>query len=215
MPPASDLAVAACQVAPTKGQATRQRILETAAAEFHRLSFHAVTLDALAEAARVNKASVYQYFKNKEDLAMECLRYYHGMAKEVIFDASFAASEQPIKRLEGIFKRVHQIHEKKIAQHGCTPGCPFVNLANELATQNEPLRSLVAEVFADLARYHTSIFLAARRAGLTALKTSGKRVGAQVQMVLNGAMTNAKVNNRADDILVGLDIAKRTMGLSA
>jgi AcrR family transcriptional regulator len=47
---------------------TRRRLLEAAAAEFAERGIAGARIDRIAAAARANKALIYQYFGNKEDL---------------------------------------------------------------------------------------------------------------------------------------------------
>ncbi len=55
--------------APTsKGEATRQRILEAATAEFARHGIAGARVDRIAAAARTNKAQLYAYFGSKDAL---------------------------------------------------------------------------------------------------------------------------------------------------
>lgn len=49
-------------------EATRQRILEAAVAEFAQFGLAGARVDRIAEAAKSNKQLIYQYFVNKEQL---------------------------------------------------------------------------------------------------------------------------------------------------
>lgn len=49
-------------------EAKRLQIVEAAAAQFARMGYDATAMDDVAEAAGVSKGSLYDYFKNKEDL---------------------------------------------------------------------------------------------------------------------------------------------------
>jgi AcrR family transcriptional regulator len=53
---------------------TRRRILEAARRLFASGGYDAVSITALAEAARVNRAVLYYYFKNKRDLYRESIK---------------------------------------------------------------------------------------------------------------------------------------------
>lgn len=197
----------------TKGELTKQRILETAAQMFWKSSYHSVRIDKIVEQAQVNKASFYQYFKNKEQAAFDGIELMHQRTKEKIFDTSFAKSKDPVKRLEGIFKGIYQIHKSIKSDDGCTPGCPFLNMGNELATDNEKIRKRVEAIFSDFHGYHQKIFEAALALNLTQVQTKPENIARQVQGILNGAMASAKIRNRPQEILEALDTAKTVMGL--
>ncbi|QLL10116.1 TetR/AcrR family transcriptional regulator [Mycobacterium vicinigordonae] len=51
-----------------RGLCTREQILASAAKAFLRNGFHSTSLDMIAKAANVSRATVYQYFANKEDI---------------------------------------------------------------------------------------------------------------------------------------------------
>ncbi|WP_134766629.1 TetR family transcriptional regulator [Nocardioides sp. 1609] len=63
-----------------KGEATRQRIMEAATAEFAQHGIAGARVDRVAAAARTNKAQLYSYFGSKDQL----------------FDTVFAASMQHV-----------------------------------------------------------------------------------------------------------------------
>src|SRR5450755_2183888 len=52
----------------------RERILAAARELFYRRGIHAVGVDAIAEAARTNKMTLYRHFASKDLLIAACLR---------------------------------------------------------------------------------------------------------------------------------------------
>jgi AcrR family transcriptional regulator len=65
-------------IAPTpKGEATRQRILDAATAEFAQYGIAGARVDRIAELARTNKAQIYAYFGSKDGLFDEL--FFGGM----------------------------------------------------------------------------------------------------------------------------------------
>jgi AcrR family transcriptional regulator len=55
----------------SRGQETRERILEVALREFAERGYSAVTIEEIAEAAGVTKGAVYYWFTDKDDLGRE------------------------------------------------------------------------------------------------------------------------------------------------
>ena len=53
---------------PRDADATRTRILEAASSEFGALGIAGARIDRIAEKAGANKAMIYRYFGNKDDL---------------------------------------------------------------------------------------------------------------------------------------------------
>lgn len=197
----------------SKGQLTKQRILETAAQLFWKSSYHNVRVDKIVELAEVNKASFYQYFKNKEHAALACVEYMFSLTKEYIFEGSFAQEQDPIKRLEEIYRRIYVAHKELRDNEEHIPGCPFMNMGGELATDSELIRQKVEQVLEQFYRYQQRIYEDALAQGLTTQHWEPELIGRQLQGVLNGALSSAKIRNRPDDILDALVTAKALIGV--
>ena len=57
----------------TKGEKTRERLLEVSLKLFHRRAFHRVSLPEIAREVGISHPSLYEYFKDKEELLAECI----------------------------------------------------------------------------------------------------------------------------------------------
>ncbi|OUS26958.1 hypothetical protein A9Q99_17250 [Gammaproteobacteria bacterium 45_16_T64] len=197
----------------TKGELTKQRILEAAAQMFWKSSYHNVRVDKIVELAEVNKASFYQYFKNKEHAALECVDYMFSLTREHIFEGSFAQEQDPIKRLEEIYHRIYMAHKELKDNEEQIPGCPFMNMGSELATDSEIIRQKVEQVLGEFYVYQQRIYEDAKAKGLTTMDWEPELVGRQLQGILNGAMSSAKIRNRPEDITDALVTAKTIIGV--
>ncbi len=199
----------------SKGEQTKQRILETAAIMFWKSSYHKVRVDKIVELAEVNKASFYQYFKNKEYAAFESMGYMHKLTIDTIFEAAFQAEIDPVKRLEHIFNNIYQLHKKQLEGEGSCPGCPFVNMGNEMAVDSEMLRKKIESIFSDFYSYHKRICQDAMKLGLSKINMDSEVISRQLQGVLNGAMVSSKIRNCPEDILDALITAKSILKLKS
>ena len=197
----------------TKGEITKKHILETTAFMFWKSSFNKVRIDKIVATAKVNKASFYQYFKNKEEAALESLTYMHKLTKELVFDSSFSNEQHPVKRLEGIFERIYQIHKEQKEKDGKCYGCPFINMANEMSSENEFIRVTTENIFTDFYGYHKSIYQDAKNQNLTKVNLDSELMARQIQGILNGGMISSKVRNCPEDIIDALDTAKIRLGV--
>lgn len=184
---------------------------------FWQGSYYSVRVDKLVEQAGVNKASFYQYFKTKEQAALEAVEYLYQRTKSNFFEASFKNNNSPIERLEAIFGGIYALHNGLKQEQDRTPGCPFVNIGNEMATVNEAIRKKIAAVFADFETYHQRIYDDALELDLVEPSAPDERLamGAQIQSILNGGMINAKINNDPAQILLALKSAKQVMKVKA
>lgn len=55
---------------------TRERIIEHAAGQFLSNGIRNITMDELAEQLGMSKRTIYELFKDKKELVMECMKYF-------------------------------------------------------------------------------------------------------------------------------------------
>jgi AcrR family transcriptional regulator len=118
----------------------RDRILAAAGDLFYRHGIRAVGVDAIAEAARTNKMTLYRHFASKDELVAEYLR-------------------QSAKAADSCWARFAQAHPgdaraqlrtwlEEMAAHVASNderGCPLVNAAVELPEKGHPARRVIEE----------------------------------------------------------------------
>lgn len=127
----------------------RERILRAGALLFLTRSYHAVGVDELCAAADVRKGSFYHYFPAKTDLAKAVIDLHAGELWARLEDDDSAS---PAKRLHAAADAIGMIQTGFEARFGRAVGCPFGNLAAELATTDEDVRLHVAAVLGELER---------------------------------------------------------------
>lgn len=201
-----------------KGERTRDHVLEVAAKLFWKRSYHGVNMNQIAAAAGVNKATVYQYFPSKERLALATIAHNASSTREWIFDRGFAATTDPMERLSLIYQRVYETTKAAFEADGNCPGCPFVNIGMEMATDNAAIREAVNETFRAFGKYYRSIVrdLEAGRDGASV--AAGEDEAFAVDFLIsnmNGAMVASKLQNRPEAILEGFRTAQRFLGAPA
>jgi AcrR family transcriptional regulator len=93
-------------------------VLQRVRAVFLEKGFAGASLDDLAEAAGLNRPSLYAAFGDKEQLYIETLRHYgrHGIAG---IDAIFAGKGTIDRRLGQVFKGAIDIYTAPPAPRGC------------------------------------------------------------------------------------------------
>ena len=142
---------------PTKGERTRAHIIATAAQLFWRRNFHGVSVDQVADAAEVNKATVYRYFADKRDLALAVVKFNGAVTLEVFFAATFDKFSAPQDRLAEIYRLAYEAHAAIHADTGDVFGCPMVGLALELGQDMPEIRQEADRVFTEIESYLTTI----------------------------------------------------------
>jgi AcrR family transcriptional regulator len=64
------------------------QVIEAAAALFSERGLEATSMDAIAKASGVSKATIYRHWPDKDSLCLEVLVYLHGLDKELpVFDS--------------------------------------------------------------------------------------------------------------------------------
>ena len=129
-------------MAMTKGERTRQHIIETAAPLFNRNGFRGCSMSEIMEATGLEKGGIYRHFESKESLAVEVLR---------------SSLQQSVKLHAPDLHRFTTVHEKVlfVIDHFVeTPsvmpgGCPLMNAAVDSDDGNAPMRRLVRSAFAE------------------------------------------------------------------
>jgi len=189
-----------------KGELTKQRIVESAAELFWSRSFHAVSVAEIAVAASVNKATVYQYFKSKEQLAYAVQKDNHEKTLALVFEKAFLSSTKPLQQLRAIYKNVHALQRAIYENSGNCRGCPFVNMATELGKEDEHIRELTKATFATFGEYYQKIIRSLRGPRLG--KAREARLVRSLIGNMNGAMVAATYEQRPDAILDALPSAE-------
>jgi AcrR family transcriptional regulator len=118
----------------------RERLLAAAADLFYRHGIRAVGVEAIAEAARTNKMTLYRHFASKDELVAEYLRQ---SAKDA--DACWSQFEtmhpgDPLAQLREWLNEM-AAHVANVDERGC----PIANAAVELPEKDHPARRVIEE----------------------------------------------------------------------
>ena len=129
---------------------TYDRILLAARELIHARSYAEVGVAAICDQAQVKKGSFYHFFPSKQALTLAVLDTYFIEMKERLLDQAFRAELPPLARLQRLSELAYelQLHIKEMTGH--VVGCPFGNLALELATQDEAIRKKLDDIFEKL-----------------------------------------------------------------
>ncbi len=183
----------------TKGERTRAHIVATAAGLFWRRNFHGVSVDQVAEAAKVNKATIYRYFADKNDIALAVTRLNGEMSLDIVFAGSFAESSEPDARLAAIYRQVYCVQAQTLSDDGDVFGCPIVGLALELGQELPQLREEANKVFEQVEAMLTQIVRDAYRTkGICA---DSAKLGRTLTQLLHGAFASARLASNPEFVL--------------
>lgn len=192
----------------TKGERTRAHIVATAASPFWRRNFHGVSVDQIAEEAQVNKATIYRYFADKNDIALAVTRFNGEMSLDIIFAGAFSQFSAPETRLAAIYRQVHCAQSQTRSEDGDIYGCPIVALALELGQELPQLRDEAAQIFVQVEQMLTQIVRDAY--ALKGVTADPAQLGRTLTQLLHGAFASARL---ASDPQLILDAGMASLAL--
>src|SRR5271170_825312 len=71
-----------------KSEEAHSRVVDAAVALFTERGIESTSMDAIARASGVSKATIYRHWPDKDALCLEVLAYLHGLDKELpVFDS--------------------------------------------------------------------------------------------------------------------------------
>ena len=127
---------------------TRQRIVASARDLIYSRSYADVGVAEICARAEVRKGSFYHFFTSKQELALAVIDDMGQALEDQVLGPAFARDLPPFLRLERFLATLHGFQQGTAEQAGHMLGCPFGNLALELATSDEVIRRKLETVFA-------------------------------------------------------------------
>jgi TetR/AcrR family transcriptional regulator, transcriptional repressor for nem operon len=196
-----------------KGEQTKAIILEAGRDLFWKFSFKDISVDYICEIAEVNKGTFYRYFESKIDFCLKTIDHNYEMLSKDVFEASFAETTDPLEKYEGIIRRVYDLQKGFYENEGRCRGCPFINLAMELANQEESVRISLNKVYEGISKYFGEIYVQAEQQGLTKIKCDKNEMARKMLYVFNGSLVSAKIEKKPDLILEAIPVTKVLLGV--
>jgi len=174
-----------------------RRILESAQALIHASSYSEVGVAAICEQARVKKGSFYHFFPSKQELALAVIDKTYADMKENLINQAFSSTLTPSDRLKRFIELAIEMQTNIHQQTGHIYGCPFGNLATEMATQDENIRHKLDGLF----KTFQELIRDTLQEAVNKNEMDNLNVGATAQAILayfEGTMLLAKTQNNPD-----------------
>ena len=173
---------------------TRTRILATAREMFHSRSYADVGIQEICEAARVQKGSFYHYFPSKRELALAVIDDVADDWANGFMAEAFDPNLPPIERLDYLIDAAYYWQEASRDTEGRIPGCLFGNLALEISTRDDVMRSRLNAVFNKAKdRFKSTLEEAVQGGSLAAMDTEATAMA--MLAYLEGIILLAKARN--------------------
>ncbi|MED7666690.1 TetR/AcrR family transcriptional regulator [Pseudomonas moraviensis subsp. stanleyae] len=127
----------------------REELLARCAGVFKRYGYHGTTMDALAQACELTKASFYHHYRSKESLMNDVLSWTHQQISERLFSIAYREDLSGAERF-----RLMARHSKKLfieGAIGCLMGVIAVDAAYSVKALMPQIREFMGEWAAALA----------------------------------------------------------------
>ncbi len=170
----------------TKKSDTREKILQAAFKAFHEKGYNGTSIQDIIEAAKVPKASSYNHFKSKQQLAIEVLDLYVKIVQESMQGPEEAS---PIELLRIYFEQ--SIHQHK--EWGFETGCMIGNFAAEISNSEKVLRAFVVRAFDSWAKAIEDVLAKAQDKGELPATQSPKELASYILNSYHGAVLRGKL----------------------
>jgi TetR/AcrR family transcriptional repressor of nem operon len=119
----------------TKGEETRQTIVEKAAALLNRRGFSGFSMSAMMEETGLEKGGIYRHFDSKEQLASEAFEY--------AWQAALGTRMRHLDSISNSVEGLRQFIRNFVHRRSPIPGgCPLFNAAVDADDGNPVLRQL-------------------------------------------------------------------------
>jgi len=169
----------------------REKIVDSALAEFHQRGFSACSVEDITRAAGVPKGSFYNHFASKEELAAETVRRY-GPASG--WRAEVADGLSPVQELRARFSVMADV----LARNEFSRGCLFGNMGTEVADRSPAIRAEVETSLGAWSDRVAKLLRSAQTAGEIAADRDADVLGRFLVNAWEGAVTRTKVNKSGE-----------------
>lgn len=172
----------------------KEQILEAGMGLIYAQGYNATSIQDIANAAGVPKGSFYNYFKSKEDFAIEIIDRYTARTVSFLQDNLLQENGLALPRL----KKMLTIWADKmfVDYEGC--GCLVGNISQEMGNQSEKIRSTLNDSFKRLEACFNACLEEAQVNGEIDSQINAQKLGAFIYNGWQGSLIRSKAegNNR-------------------
>lgn len=140
------------------------------------------------------KGSFYHFFSSKTDLGVAAIENSWEITKAEIFEPAFSSEKSGLDKLSEFIERAYQFQAQIFTEKNGVLGCPFGNLGQEMARQDESIRAVLQRIFEANCLYIEKALIQAEQAEEIPSGDNHQRAK-NIFALLEGAHLLAKVSN--------------------
>jgi AcrR family transcriptional regulator len=172
----------------TKGQDTKEAILQQAARLFNRRGFYGAALSDVMDVTGLEKGGIYNHFKSKEDLALQAFDYAIGLVRDEIGKA-VAGKRDAVERLQGLIG----VFERQAEGYPLPGGCPVMNTAIEADDTQPALRERARQAMEEWHEFIEHIVQSGKQRGQVEQAVDPRSVSGVMISILEGAIMQSRL----------------------
>ena len=172
----------------------KTRLIAAMADLVHQRGYVDVGVDDICRAAGVRKGSFYYFFASKRALMLAALDRQWEMGGAFLSRA-FTADVPPLERIGRLFSIAAQASARTKATKGHVLGCPFGNIAAEVASTEPELRERADQAFCAIAAIVVEALEEARSRGDLAANVNLEETADALVAYFEGLVLLAKTRN--------------------
>jgi TetR/AcrR family transcriptional regulator, transcriptional repressor for nem operon len=179
----------------SKGEHTRQSIIEQAAPIFNVRGYAGTSMDDIVKATGLSKGGIFNHFGNKDALALAAFDYSVSLMRER-FRVLVAGKRTTRSRLEAMML----LFQSLIETPPVDGGCPVLNTAIEADDTHPALRELALQVCEDWRDFIVRTVRKGIELGNVLPDTDPEGVSSLMMAALEGGVMVSKLYNDANHI---------------
>ena len=191
----------------TKGEITREKILEVARGLFNSKGFKATTISDLVSATGIQKGSLYFHFAGKDAIAREVLS--GAKAELMVFLSKALDGEKPGACIDNFF----QCALKKHLGAGFVGGCIFGNTALEMSDCNPEFAGTIDAVFDEWINRVEVVVAAAQKSGQIRTDISSAALAKHIIASIEGGIMMSRLKKDQRPMKECLETLRITLDL--
>lgn len=129
----------------------RERVLSAASLLFHQKGYNSTGINAIIQEAKVAKASFYDHYKTKDDLAVEYLKFRHDYWFKGLIDKVNSCSLKK-EKIVAAFTYIIEMNEKENFK-----GCAFLNMLSEIPENQGEIYDVISMHKVELQSFFTTL----------------------------------------------------------
>lgn len=176
----------------SKGELTRDRILQAAAIIFNQRGYEGCSIKEIMAATGLEKGGIYRHFANKEELAAEAFDFAWRFAS--------SRRREGLAEIENHADRLRRYVANFLASPGFPGGCPLLNTAVDSDNGNPILRQRVRAALADWQSLIISILDSGIRAGTIRAAIDTRASANRIIASLEGAMLLSRIEGSREPL---------------